>query len=194
MRLYTHFAFETLSNTYLIGPREGGDAVLFDPAVFDVPLLELIEGMGYYVRSVVLTHVSEKHLDGLRTLRRVYDCTVYAAHASVLDPPSVTVSDDDELDICSRPMRVIALPGHGGDSVAYHVGGFLFPGTAMSAGECGPADNPYARALLRANIGERLLTLEDETVILPFRGPPSTVALEKKTFPLDEPPPRGASL
>lgn len=194
MRLYSHFAFSTLSNTYLIGAPEGGDAVLFDPATFDVPLLELVEGMGYYVRSVVLTHVDEKHLEGLRTIRRVYECTVYAGHAEVLDAPTVAVADGDELQICSEPVRAIALPGHGSDSIAYHVGGFLFCGTAMSAGEYGPVTNPYARALLFANIRDRVLTLPDETVILPFRGPPSTIALEKQTFPQDEPPLPGASL
>lgn len=187
MRLYSLFSVETLSNTYLIGPDDGGDAILFDPASFDVSMLELVEGFGYYVRSVLLTHVDESHLAGLRTLRRIYDCTVYAAHANVLDAPVVSVSDGDHLELCNDPVRVITLPGHGSDSVAYYTGGFLFTGNAMSAGEYGPVLNPYAKALLFANIRDRILTLPDATVLLPFTGPPSTVELEKQTFPMQDP-------
>lgn len=186
MRLYTHYAVETLSNAYLIGPDTGGDAVLIDPAMFDVPLLELVEGMGYYVRHVVLTHCNEARLDGLRTLRRVYDCAVYAAHATVLERPAVQVADGDVLDICCKPMTVIAMPGNGSDSVAYAVGGYVFAGTALSAGESGEVATPYARALLLGGIRDRILSLPDDTVILPCHGPPSTVALEKRTFPIEE--------
>ena len=187
MRLYSHFSFDTLSNSYLVGPENGGDAILFDPASFDVDLLELVEGMGYYIRSVLLTHVADEHLAGLKTLRRIYDCSVYAAHASVLGMPAHSVTHDEELDICCEPVRVITLPGHGSDSVAYYAGGFLFTGLAMSAAEYGRVPNPYAKAILLANIRDRLLTLADETVVLPFTGPPSTIGVEKRTFPKTDP-------
>ncbi|MFP4114501.1 MAG: MBL fold metallo-hydrolase [Spirochaetota bacterium] len=189
MRLYTRFSFETLSNTYLIGPDEGGDAVLFDPSSFDVPLLDLIEAQGYYVRSVVLTHIDESHPSGLRTLRRIYDCTVYGSHADVLGSPAVNVADGDVLEICNEPVRAIAMPGHGSDSIAYYVDGFVFTGAAMSAGEHGPVPSPYAKELLLKNIRDRICTLPSETVILPFVGPPSTVAVEKRTFSSEPPPP-----
>ena len=187
MRLYSHFSFDTLSNSYLIGPRGGGAAALFDPVSFDVELLDLIESQGYYIRSVLLTHCDEEHVGGLRTLRRVYDCTVYAAHPTVMGMSAVTLSHGQVLDVLPEPVRVIALPGHGSDSLAYAAGGFLFCGSAMSAGECGPAANPYAKALLLANIQNELLSLPDETVVLPFIGPPSTIGLEKRTFPMTDP-------
>ena len=187
MRLYSHFSFQTLSNTYLMGPRTGGDAVLIDPATFDVPLLELIEQMGYYVRNVLLTHVADSHLAGLTTLRKIYDCTVYAAQPNVVVGDAIMVQNAEVLEIWHKPIEVIALPGHGGDSVAYYTGGFVFTGSAMSAAEYGHLPNAYAKALLHANVWERVLTLPDETVIMPFFGPPSTVALEKVTFPVDDP-------
>ncbi len=193
MNLYTHYSFDTLSNSYLMGPDGGGDAVLFDPATFDVPLLELVEKQRYYVRHVVLTHCDETRLDGLRTLRRVYDCTVYAAHATVLGSPAIPVSDGEVLELCDRPFKAIAMPGKGSDSVAYHMDGFVFTGTAMSAGEYGTVANPYAKALLLEGIRTRILALPGETVILPCHGPPSTVALERETFPMEESMPGAAS-
>ncbi len=187
MRLFSHFSFDTLSNSYLIGPEGGGDAVLFDPGSFDVALLELVETQRYYIRNVILTHCDEAHIHGLRTLRRVYDCRVYAAYPVVLGEVASTVADGDDLDIGFATVRAIALTGHSGDSIAYYVGGFLFTGSALSAAEPGRVSNPYAKALLLADIQERLLSLPDETVVLPFVGPPSTIDLEKRTLPMIDP-------
>jgi glyoxylase-like metal-dependent hydrolase (beta-lactamase superfamily II) len=187
MRLYSHFAVDTLTNTYLVGPDGGGDAVLIDPSSFDGQLLELIERSRYYVRNVLLTHSNEEHLSGLRALRRVYDCTIYSASERVLGFTTQRVSDNEVLDVCCGDVRAISLPGHGTGSIAYYGSGFLFSGEAMSAAECGAVLNPYAKAVLLTNVTEKVLTLPDETVILPSVGPPSTVRLERDTFPMEDP-------
>lgn len=186
MRLFSHYAYKTLANTYLIGPDEPGNAILVDPSVFDVEMLELVESHGYNVHGVLLTHCDESHLNGLRTIRRVYDCEVFAARSSVLGESVTPVSNGDVLDICCEPIHVIGLPGYGRDSVAYLVADFLFAGVALSAGEPGAVSNSYARAALLDNIGERVLTLADHTVMLPFYGPPSTVRVEKRTLATGE--------
>ena len=187
MRLYSHFSVDTLTNTYLIGPENGGDAVLIDPGSFDGALLDLVERSHYYVRNVLLTHGDETHLAGLRTLRRIYDCDIYGAHASILGFEMRQVQHGEVLEICCDPITSIAMPGHSSGSLAYYGSGFLFTGEAMTAAECGSVPNPYAKAILLSDIQERILTLPDETVVLPTNGPPSTIALEKATFPMEDP-------
>ena len=188
MRLWSHFSVSTLSNTYLLGPDKPGDAVLVDPASFDVGLLELIEEHRYYVRSVLLTHCDEAHLDGLVALRRIYtDCAIHAAVHHPRGFDSLAVADGDALSLVGESLAVIALPGHGRDALAFYGSGFLFTGQAMSAGEYGRVANPYAKAILLADIHERLLSLPERTVILPFYGPPTTVAVERQTFPREDP-------
>lgn len=187
MRLHSHFSVETLTNTYLMGPEDGGDAILLDPGTFDAPLLTLVERSHYYIRTVLLTHGNEAHLRGLRTIRRIYDCEIYSAHTSVLGFASHAVKHGDTLDVCCDPVRVISLPGHSSGSVAYYGSGFVFTGEAMSAAECGQVLNPYAKAILLAELEERIFPLPDETVILPSVGPPSTIGLERRTFPMQNP-------
>ena len=46
MKIYTHFSVMGFSNTYLVGPHGGGEAILIDPGVMDLPLLRLIESRG----------------------------------------------------------------------------------------------------------------------------------------------------
>lgn len=187
MRLYSHYSVDTLTNTYLVGPDDGGDAILIDPSSFDGPLLDLIERSHYYVRTVLLTHTNEEHLAGLVTLRRIYDCEIYAASDSVLGFRTQRVQHDDILDVCCGESRAIGLPGHSSSSIAYYGSGFLFAGEAMSAGECGLVANPYSRAILLENLADRVFSLPDETVILPAAGPPSTVALERESLPKPDP-------
>ncbi|MEE8441249.1 MAG: MBL fold metallo-hydrolase [Spirochaetia bacterium] len=187
MRVYSHFAVSTLSNTYLVGLPSGA-AILIDPAVFDGGLLEMIEHHSYTVSCILLTHSDEKHLAGLRTVMRVYsNVQVYAAMPEVLDLTAIPVTSGETLGICGGSVDVVGLPGYGRDCVAFLIGGFLFCGPALSAGELGAVSNPYAKAILLANIAESIVTLPDETVILPFYGPPTTVAVERRMLPTEDP-------
>lgn len=187
MRIYSHFSVDTLSNTYLVG-FPSGNAVLIDPSVFDGHLLELIEHNSYALTCVFVTHADETHVAGLRTILKVYDdVRICAGVQTLMDVPTKLVTPGQRLDIHGTPADVIALPGAGRDSVAYYMAGFLFTGTAMSAGEAGAVSNPYAKAMLLADVGRSILTLPGETVVFPFYGPPSTVAVERRVFPMEDP-------
>ncbi len=187
MRVYSHFALNTLSNTYLVG-LPSGRAILIDPAAFDGGLLELIEHHSYRVTCILLTHSNEEHLAGLRTIMRVYtNVRICAAMPSVMDLTAIPVTAGETLDICDSSVKVIGMPGYGRDCVAFLIGGFLFSGPALSAGEPGAVPNSYAKSILLANIAESIFTLPEETVILPFYGPPTTVAVEGRTLPTEDP-------
>jgi hypothetical protein len=56
----------------------------------------------------------------------------------------------------------------------------LFPGRALSAGVVGDVVSSFAHALLAENIKEKILSLDPDTMILPFQGPPTTVAAERE--------------
>ena len=187
MRVYSHFAVNTLSNTYLVG-LPSRRAILIDPGAFDGELLELIEHHSYTVTCILLTHSDEQHLAGLRTIMRVYsDVRICAAMPGVMDLTAIPVTAGEAMDVCGSTVDVIGLPGYGRDCIAYLIGGFLFCGLALSAGELGSVSNPYAKALLMENIAESIFTLPDETVILPFYGPPTTVGVERQTLPTEDP-------
>ena len=73
MKFFSYFSVTGFSNSYIIGPDEGGNAILIDPGIFDVPLLNLIEDNKLYVKYILLTHSHESHISGLKTLLKVYD-------------------------------------------------------------------------------------------------------------------------
>ena len=179
MKFFSLFSRVGFSNTYLVGPDGGGDAVLIDPGVFDAPLLQAIEGNRLYVRSILVTHTHNAHINGIRSLLKVYEATIYANQPSVLDFPARHIAEGDLLSLGGFEVRVIETPGHSIDSLSFLVGHMLFTGDALSAGDIGKTRDGYARGLLLETVRRKLLPLGDETLIFPGHGPPSKVGIEK---------------
>jgi hydroxyacylglutathione hydrolase len=172
------------SNTYLIGPDDGGDAVLVDPGVFDAPLLEAVEKNGLYVRSILITHAHNAHINGIRSLRKVYNAEIYANQPSVLDFPAYRVQEGNVLALGGFSVRVIETPGHSIDSLCFRVGHVVFTGDTLSAGNIGATRDGYARGLLLESVRQKLLSLGDEVLLFPGHGPPTKVGVEKLYNPL----------
>ena len=83
MRISFHFSVAGFSNTYIVGPDDGGDALIIDPGSMNVALLSAIETSGYYIRHVLLTHCHGSHSDGLRTLKKIYDFEIISGAGEV---------------------------------------------------------------------------------------------------------------
>lgn len=184
MKLYFHFAVVGFANTYLIGPPDGGDAILVDPGIMDKELLTLIESNHYYIKTILVTHHHISHVKGIRTLKKIYDADIYAFSPYILDFASIPIKDGDRFTAASNiEVEVIEVPGHSSDSLVYHIGGMVFTGDVLAAGRAGNTKNSFSRALLLRSIDEKLFHLPDSTLVLPGHGPPSTLKAEKMFNP-----------
>jgi hydroxyacylglutathione hydrolase len=113
MMIHCHFAVVGLSNSYLIGPKGGGDAMLIDPSRFDIPLLNMIEDNHYYIRWVLVTHNHENHIRGLKTLLKIYDAKVYGAADEISGVPTQRLHDSQPLELPNvtvMPLEIFRLP------------------------------------------------------------------------------------
>ena len=183
MRLLSHFPAIGIANTYVAGPSGGGEAILVDPGLFDVSLLELIEKCGFDIKAVLITHDHWNHVQGLRTLLKVYQPIVYAGRDNILGFPAVPVVDGTCLRAAGFEVEVLDVQGHSPDSRVYRLGSYIFTGDVLSAGRVGSAETDSERDRLVYSIGKKLLTLDDSVLILPGHGPPTTVEAEKNWNP-----------
>ena len=183
MKVFFYFAVIGFSNTYLIGPDEGGDAVIVDPGVMDVDLLKLIENNDFYIRSVLVTNTHEAHINGLKTLFRIYDFTLYGGAKDVLDYPCRQIGDGEKIDLSGIEVTAYNVSGHSKDSMVYKIGDMLFSGDAVGAGRLGDSPNNYAKAILKHTITEKIGPMDPVTHIFPGHGPPSTLRVEKQFNP-----------
>lgn len=183
MKLFSHFAVIGFSNTYLLGPDTGGDAIIVDPGVMDIEVLNLIEGNKFYVRHILVTTPHEAHVQGLKTILKIYDATVYSGTTMVFEFPCTQVRDGDSIDLAGFHVEIYNVSGHTQDSIVYRVEDALFTGDALGAGRLGDSPNAYAREILKSTILEKFFSLPDNLLVFPGHGPPSTLEAERSFNP-----------
>lgn len=179
MKVFFHFSLNEFSNTYLIGPEDGGDAILIDPGHIDLELIERIESNRFKIAHVLLTHRHTTHTKGLGTLVKIYDPIVYAGAPRMYDMPVREVRDRELLDLSGITVEAIRIPGHSMDSFVYRIGNSLFTGDVLFAGRIGTTAGVMEKALLLKGIKNRLLTLDERFLIFPGHGTISALKVEK---------------
>jgi glyoxylase-like metal-dependent hydrolase (beta-lactamase superfamily II) len=99
-------------------------------------------------------------------------------------PPDRLLAEGDEIAIGRIALRVMHIPGHTAGSVGFVAAGVLFSGDTLFCGGVGRTDLPGGSWKdLEQSIRERILTLPEETIVLPGHGPWTTVEQERDSNP-----------
>jgi glyoxylase-like metal-dependent hydrolase (beta-lactamase superfamily II) len=99
------------------------------------------------------------------------------------------LTDGSRLDLAGLALTVDHSPGHTGGSVLFRTateegGQLMLAGDTLFAGSIGRSDLPGGDpGQLRQSLRERILTLDDDTVVLPGHGPTTTIGHERVSNP-----------
>ncbi len=179
MTVFFHYSLYGFANVYLVGNDDTKEAIIVDPAAFTIGLLDFIEGKGYTPKAVLVTHSHAHHVDGLRTLLRIYDAEVYSSNAMIGEIQCRTVRDAEVFSACGLEIEALSVPGHSPDSIVYRIEKLLFTGDALHAGLVGKTASQYGSRLLKEQLSKKVLNQDDDCIVLPGHGPPSTIGAEK---------------
>ncbi len=196
------------TNTYVIAPDRGGPAVVVDAPPDPSGIGRLLAEHDLTPVAVLVTH---GHVDHAGGIDGVAGPTVTAyLHPDDLDmarhpgeqlaalggalpggPPTVTTSfadlaHGDSLDLAGVVFDVLHTPGHTPGHCCFLVRdeGVLFSGDQLFAGSIGRTDLPGGSLDdLMTSMQEKVLTLDDDTRVLPGHGPTTTLATERTTNP-----------
>ena len=180
MKLYQHYSVYGFANSYLLGDDETKQALIVDPGEFSAGILKHIEHNGYYVRSVLLTHNHIHHIRGLKTLSKIYEVEVFAATSRINGLPCRVVKDGERFAISGFCADAFSVPGHSPDSMIYKIDKLLFTGDALHAGVIGHTLSPFNADILIERLRDKILNLDDDMLVLPGHGPPSTLGVERR--------------
>ena len=184
MKIYFHLNIEGFSNAYLILNPETKKALIVDPGKITTKMIDQIEQDKYDLSAVFITHNHKSHIMGLHTLTKIYRPKIYAADYKVCEDDSFVLQGDGSVTEAGLQIDYISVPGHTPDSMVYKIGLCLFTGDVLLAGQAGYTNSTYSKHTLITNIQSKILSQQENTVIMPGHGPPSTVASEKR-FNLD---------
>ena len=192
-------------NCWVVGNRRTGEAVCIDPGDQPDEVLALARDMGVTIKAIANSHA---HVDHILGVRGVQDATGarFLLHADDLnllrtgwrgvaerfgvDPgegppdPDAFVVDGDEVEVAGLKLRAIATPGHTPGSLSYYADGLLFSGDTLFRGSIGRTDLPGGDfdQEMRSITGA-LLSLPDDTVVLPGHMEETTIAFEREHNP-----------
>ena len=191
---------------YLIGDEQTGEAMLVDPAADVGRLLGEARNRGLQIRLIVNTHGHVDHIAGNADCRKEtgakiviheLDADMLTSTPSIMlrmfnakasPPADITVRDGDTVAVGGISLQVFHTPGHTPGGVCLYSPGFVLTGDTLFVESVGRTDFPGGSwEALRNSIVTRLLTLPEETVVLPGhnygRVPRSTIGHEKRHNP-----------
>ena len=157
-------------------------------------------------QAVLLTHAHLDHIAGLTDLREKWPDLPILIHREeeefltdpmlnlsvVLEEPLVCpratgfLEHKQSLDIGGLRCEVRHTPGHSPGGVTFYFPdqALAFVGDTLFAGSVGRTDFPTSdHELLFESIRSQLLTMPDDTRVLPGHGPDTTIGREKRSNP-----------
>ena len=192
-------------NCSIIGDEATRDAIVIDPGDDIADVLALIQKHNLQVKQIVVTHAHIDHVGGAMKLRATTGAPIILNHndytlLQMLDmqaawigmksPGKVeidhSVADDDKVEAGPLLASVIHTPGHTEGSICLYFPAQqkLIAGDTLFAGSIGRTDLPGGSFEKIINsLHEKILTLPDETIVVPGHGPPTTIGEERQSNP-----------
>lgn len=204
VRVFTGGAFG--ENAYLLRCSATDAAAIVDPGAAATRILDTVRSEGLRVQAIYLTHAHLDHVEGLPEVRAALDAPVYLHPADLplyerapqqaeafgmrLSGPLPKVDEElvpgTRVDVGRHELEVRFAPGHAPGHVIFHASaqGIALVGDVVFAGSIGRTDLPGGDMQeLLASIRSEVLTLPDDTRLLPGHGPETTVARERMGNP-----------
>jgi len=191
---------------YIVGDKENKVGLVIDPAADVDEIIRAAQDSEIQIKYIVNTHSHVDHISGNAEMKKKTGAQIVIheedAHSLANTPlamlqmfggkPSppadILVKDGDVITVGDVSLKVIHCPGHSPGGMALYTDGYVFTGDTLFVEAVGRSDLPGGSwPVMLSSIEEKLMTLPEETVVLPGhnygRTPTSTIGHEKKYNP-----------
>lgn len=124
---------------WLLADPATGQAFVVDPGDA-APVIEALEREQLELAGILITHHHFDHVGGLEQLSEAFKPVVYGPENPGINGITRRLSGDDVIEVLGLTFRILEVPGHTLDHIAYYHDGpqpLLFCGDTLFAGGCG---------------------------------------------------------
>jgi len=193
------------ANCYVVGDEETREVMVVDPGDQGAALVDEICKREYRPVAVFVTHAHLDHSGASHDLLEAFSeaafwmheadylaiepqsataSTWYGHGITVPRPPDLLLEHGAALQVGGRSFMALHTPGHTVGSICVAGEGVVFTGDVLFQGSIGRYNFPGGDGpTLIRSIRDHLLTLPDETAVLPGHGPQTTIATERAQNP-----------
>jgi glyoxylase-like metal-dependent hydrolase (beta-lactamase superfamily II) len=196
-------------NCTILGDEASGEAMVIDPGDNIPQILAALARHKLTLKQIIVTHAHIDHIGGAARLKKTTGAPVLLnqndlPQLAIMDqqaawlgvptpeilPPDASLEDGAIIGIAGHTARILHTPGHTEGSICLHFApeNLLLAGDTLFAGSIGRTDLPggNSKQIIRS-LHERLLTLPDETNVIPGHGPATTIGEERESNPFLQP-------
>ncbi|MBI3722556.1 MBL fold metallo-hydrolase [bacterium] len=195
-------------NCTVIACERTREAIVVDPGGDADRILDLVRGNHLVVKHVLHTHAHFDHVLGTREVKEATGASLHlhagddflyrdlARQASWIGlelkdeapPIDSPLQDGETITFGDHGTLVLHTPGHTPGSVSFSLSlgdeMLLLSGDTLFKGSIGRTDLPGGDTKkILASIKTRLLTLDDDTRVIPGHGPETRIGLERRKNP-----------
>jgi len=125
---------------WLLQLPESNRAVVVDPGQAE-PVLAYLQTNGLTLEAILITHHHHDHVGGIEQLLANTPVPVFGPINPAINNISQALSEGDEIQVLDKTFRVLEVPGHTLDHIAYVVDSreqpLLFCGDSLFSAGCG---------------------------------------------------------
>ena len=192
-------------NCSILGDETSHEAIVIDPGDDISRIVATLARHQLTLKQIVVTHAHIDHIAGAQQLKRLTGAPIFYNQLDLplikmmdvqagwlgiatpeVAPPDADLADNQAVSITGLSATVLHTPGHTQGSSCLWIPDhkLLIAGDTLFAGSVGRTDLPGGNTeQLIQSINDRLLTLPEDTKVLPGHGPATSIGEERGSNP-----------